>query len=399
MARKKIARLTARTVKGAKRRGMLHDGRGLYLSIAANGSKSWTFRYGAQGRHHFGLGPLDTVTLREARERARQARLLLLDGKDPITERRAQRAAQRLAEAKSITFAKAAATYIRSHHAAWKNDKNRRQWQDTLETYVFPVIGELPVAEVDTALVLRCVEPIWKEKTETASRVRRRIERVLAWATTHGYRSGPNPAAWSDHLDNLLPATGKVAPIAHHPAMPFVGVPGFVRELHSRHGIAPLAMEFLVLTAARTAEVLGATWSEFDLDGATWTVPPERMKAGKEHRVPLSSRAVEILRALPRKGAGPFRLSDTALRQLLRRMKRSGITPHGFRSSFRDWAPEVAGAPREVAEAALAHAIGNEVERAYHRTDLFAKRRRLMDDWATYCSGQAPAGKVVALHG
>ena len=399
MTRKKIARLTARMVKGAKRRGMYHDGRGLYLSVAANGSRSWTFRYGAQGRHHFGLGPLDVVSLKQARERARQARLLLLDGKDPITERRAQRTAQRLAEASSITFAKAAATYIRSHHTAWKNERNRRQWEDTLRTYAYPVIGELPVAEITTADVLRCVEPIWKTKTETASRVRRRIERVLAWATTHGYRTGPNPAAWSDHLNILLPATGKIAPVEHHPAMPFADVPAFVRALHGRHGVAPRAMEFLVLTAARTAEVLGAEWSEFDLDNATWVVPAGRMKAGKEHRVPLAGRAIEILRALPRYGAGPFRLSDTALRQLLRRMKRSGITPHGFRSGFRDWASEVVGAPREVAEAALAHAIGNETERAYHRTTLFAKRRRLMDDWAAYCSGEAPAGKVVALHG
>jgi integrase len=399
MTRRKIARLTARMVKGAKRRGMLHDGRGLYLSIAANGSRSWTFRYGAQGRHHFGLGSLDIVTLKEARERARQARLLLLDGKDPITERRTQRAARRLAEAKSITFAAAAATFISSHHSAWKNEKNRRQWQETLATYAYPVIGDLPVAEIDTALVLRVVEPIWKERTETASRVRRRIERVLAWSITHGYRSAPNPAAWSDHMDNLLPATGKIAPVTHHPALAFTDVPDFIHELRRRHGVAPLAMEFLILTAARTAEVLGAEWSEFDIDGGTWTVPAERMKAGKEHRVPLSSRAVEILRALPGKGAGPFRLSDTALRQLLRRMKCSGITPHGFRSSFRDWASEVAGAPREVAEAALAHAIGNEVERAYHRTTLLTKRRDLMSRWAVHCSGQAPAGKVVALHG
>lgn len=288
MARK-IARLTALDVRRAKRRGMLHDGGGLYLSVAANGSKSWTFRYGAQGRHHLGLGATHTINLVEARERARQARMLLLDGKDPIAERRTQRAAQRLAEAKSISFAEAAEIYISSHHTAWKNVKNRKQWQDTLRAYAFPVIGKLPVAEIDTALVLRCVEPIWKTKTETASRVRRRIERVLAWATTHGYRSGSNPAAWEDHLDNLLPATGKIAPVEHHPAMSFADIPAFIMELHGRHGIAPLAMEFLILAAARTAEVLGATWSEFDLDNATWTVPARRMKAGKEHRVPLTA--------------------------------------------------------------------------------------------------------------
>jgi integrase len=339
--------------------------------------------------------------LMEARERARQARVLLIDGKDPIAERRAQRATQRLAEAKSITFADAAATYIRDHHVAWKNVKNRRQWEVTLATYVFPVIGTLPVAEVDTTLVLRCVESIWKTKTETASRVRRRVERVLAWATTHGYRSGPNPAAWADHLANLLPAASKIAPVEHHPAMPFADVPAFVRELHGRHGIAPRAMEFLVLCAARTAEVLGADWSEFNLDAAVWTVPAGRMKAGKEHRVPLSDRAVEILRALPRKGGagGPFRLSDVALRQLLRRMKRTDITPHGFRSSFRDWASEVAGASREIAEMALAHTVGSQVEAAYRRGDLLAKRRRLMRDWADHCAGRTLAAKVMPLHG
>ena len=229
--------------------------------------------------------------------------------------------------------------------------------------------------------------------------MRRRIERVLAWATTHGYRSGPNPAAWSDHLDNLLPAASKLAPVTHHPAMPFVDIPAFIQELHARHGIAPLAMEFVILSAARTSEVLGAEWNEFDLDERVWTVPARRMKSNRKHRVPLADRAVEILAGLPRDSAGPFQLSDTALRQLLRRLKHSDITPHGFRSSFRDWCSEVAGVSRDIAEVALAHAVGNEVERAYHRTDLFAKRRRLMDDWADYCTGRAPAGKVVALHG
>jgi integrase len=398
MARQ-IARLTQLNVRRAKRRGMYHDGGGLYLSVAANGSKSWTFRYGAGGRHHLGLGATHTIDLAEARERARQARVLLLDGKDPITERRTQRAAQRLAEAKTITFAEAAATYIRDHHAAWKNLKNRRQWEATLATYAYPVIGKLPVAEIDTALVLRCVEPIWKTKTETASRVRRRVERVLAWATTHGYRAGPNPAAWSDHLDNLLPATGKLAPVEHHPAMRFTDVSAFVRELHGRKGVAPLAMEFLILVAARTAEALGAEWNEFDFEERVWTVPAGRMKAGKEHRVPLSSRAIEILTSLPRNGAGPFQLSDTALRQLLRRMRRTGITPHGFRSSFRDWCSEVAGASREIAEMALAHTVGSKVEAAYRRGDLFKQRTRLMRDWADFCGGQAPVGKVVPLHG
>jgi integrase len=399
MARK-LGRLSAVDVKRLTTIGMHHDGGGLYLTVAANGSRSWTFRYGAQGRRHFGLGPLHTVSLQQARDKARDCRQLLLDGGDPIADRRARKLAARLEAAKRITFKKAAETYITAHHPAWKSEKNRQQWQNTLATYAYPLLGSLPVAAIDTALVLRVLEPIWSSKTETASRVRMRIERVLAWATVHGYRTGDNPARWTNHLDQLLPEQGKVRPVVHHSALPYADVPAFLRELRERDGQAARALEFLVLTAARTAEVVGAESGEFNLDAGVWTIPPSRMKAGREHRVPLSDRAIEIVRALPRDGPRVFGIGETAMRLLLARMGRTDITPHGFRSSFRDWAAETHYATRDVAEMALAHAVSDKTEAAYRRGDLFEKRRRLMEDWSRYCN--TPRRKdadVVALHG
>jgi integrase len=361
----------------------------LHLSIDANGNRSWIFRYGAQGRRHHGLGPLHTVTLAEAREKARDCRKLLLDGLDPIAEKRARKAAAKAEAAKSISFADAAETYISSHHAAWKNEKNRTQWRNTLRDYAFPVIGKLPVAEVDTALVLRILQPIWTTKSETAARVRMRIERILSWATVQGFRSGDNPAKWDRHLDNLLPPQAKVAPVRHHPALPYADVPAFIRELHELDGFAAEAFEFMILVAARTGEIIGAKWDEFDLRAKVWTVPAGRMKAGREHRVPLAKRAVEILRALPRDDARPFPLSNMAFLQLLKRVGRTDITPHGFRSSFRDWAAETHKAAREVVETALAHSVGDKTEAAYRRGDLLAKRRKLMDDWAAFCASNS----------
>jgi integrase len=390
---REIGRLTALDVKRAKQRGLYNDGGGLHLQIDRNGARSWIFRYGAQGRRYLGLGPLHTISLAEAREKARDCRKLLLEGRDPIAEKQARRAAARIDAAKTITFADAAATYISSHHAAWKNEKNRTQWRNTLRDYAFPVIGRLPVAAIDTPLVLRCLQPIWTTKNETASRVRMRIERILAWATVHGCRTGDNPARWQNHLDHLLPAQNKVAPVQHHAALPYADVPAFIRELHERDGLAAEALEFLVLTAARTGEVLGAQWSEFDLKAKVWTIPAGRMKAAREHRVPLFARAVEILEDQPRDGARVFPLSNMAFLQLLKRMDRGNVTAHGFRSSFRDWAAETHDASREVAEMALAHAIADKTEAAYRRGDLFVKRRRLMDDWAAFCTSNRRGGR------
>jgi integrase len=254
------------------------------------------------------------------------------------------------------------------------------------------VIGKLPVAAIDTALVLRVLQPIWTTKTETAARVRMRIERILSWATVQGYRSGDNPARWDKHLDNLLPPQSKVAPVKHHAALPFADVPGFIGEMRERDGLAGEALEFMILTAARTGEVIGAEWGEFDLKAKAWTVPAGRMKSAREHRVPLSDRAIEILKDQPRAAARVFPLSNMAFLQLLKRMGRAGITPHGFRSSFRDWAAETHKAHRDVAEMALAHAISDKTEAAYRRGDLFKKRRRLMDDWAAYCTARRRRG-------
>jgi integrase len=386
MARK-IARLTALGVKRAKKRGYYHDGAGLYLAVDANANRSWIFRYGPQGHRHHGLGALHTVTLAEAREKARDCRKLLLDGLDPIAEKRARKATARLEAAKTITFAAAAETYITDHHTAWKNEKNRQQWRNTLSTYAYPIIGKLPVAAIDTGLVLRVLQPVWHEKPETASRVRMRIERILGWATVHGYRNGDNPARWRSHLDHLLPAQGKIAPVEHHAALPYADIPDLIVELSERNGLAAEALEFLILTAARTGEILGATWDELDLRARTWTVPAKRMKAGREHRVPLSSRAIKILKGLPRDGKRVFPLSNMALLQLLKKRMRHKITAHAFRSSFRDWAAETHDAARDVVEMALAHAVADKTEAAYRRGDMFEKRRRLMDDWAAFCAG------------
>ena len=388
MARK-IGRLTALSVKRAKKPGLYNDGGGLHLQIAKDFSRSWIFRYGAQGRRWHGLGPLHTITLAEAREKARDCRKLLLDGLDPIAEKRARKAAAKAEAAKQITFAAAAETYIRDHHAAWKNEKNRMQWRNTLRDYAFPVIGKLPVAEVDTALVLRILQPIWITKTETAARVRMRIERILSWATVQGYRTGDNPARWEKHLDNLLPPQAKVAPVKHHAALPYAEVPAFIHDLHELDGFAAEALEFMILASARTGEIIGAEWGEFDLKAKVWTIPAKRMKAGREHRVPLAKRAVDILKALPRDGKRAFPLSNMAFLQLLKRAGRTDITPHGFRSSFRDWAAETHDAARDVAEMALAHAVSDKTEAAYRRGDLFEKRRRLMDDWAAFCTSNS----------
>jgi integrase len=386
---RKIARLTALAVRRAKERGLYADGGGLYLQIDRDGNRSWIFRYGPQGRRNHGLGALHSVTLAEAREKARNCRKLLLEGLDPIAEKRARKAAARLEAAKSITFVTAAERYINDHHAAWKNEKNRTQWRNTLRDYAYPIIGKLPVAAIDTALVLQILQPIWTTKTETAARVRMRIERILSWATAQGFRGDdvPNPARWPQHLDNLLPQQTKVAPVRHHAALPYADVPAFITEMHERDGVAAEALEFLILTATRTSEVIGAEHREFDLKAKVWTIPARRMKGAVEFRVPLSQRAIAILKQQPRDGERVFPLSNMAFLQLLKRMDRD-VTAHGFRSSFRDWCAETHDAARDVAEMSLAHAISDKTEAAYRRGDLFEKRRELMDDWAAFCAGK-----------
>ncbi len=393
MARK-IHRLSALAAAKATRPGLYGDGGGLYLQITPAGVKSWLYRYMRQGKAHgMGLGPLHTINLAEARVKALACRKLLLEGNDPLEAKRHHHAALSLASAKSLTFEQCASSYIASHKAGWKNAKHAAQWTSTLETYAYPVFGKLPVAVIDTALVMKALEPIWTTKTETATRVRGRVESVLDWATVRGYREGENPARWKGHLDHLLPKRSKVTKVQHHPALAYAEASTFFDELRMQEGIAARALEFLILTACRTNEVIGARWSEFDFAEKTWTVPASRMKTSKEHRVPLSPHALSIVKALRKQVQSDFvfpglhagkPLSNMAMLELLKRMKREALTVHGFRSTFRDWVGETTNYPREVAEAALAHTIKDKAEAAYARGDLFAKRRHLFEDWAKY---------------
>jgi integrase len=382
---------------------MYADGGGLYLQVTSPEARSWVYRYGRDGREHYmGLGSLNAVSLSEARARAAEARRLTSAGIDPIGARNSHKAAQRAEAAKQVTFEDVAEAYVRSHKAGWRNAKHGDQWRNTLKAYAYPLMGGLPVQQIDSGLVVRVLEPIWAAKPETASRVRQRIEAVLDAATARGYRTGENPARWRGHLDSLLPARAKVQRVQHHPALPYAELGAFMAELRKQQGLAARAMELLVLTATRTTECIAARWSEFDLDERVWTIPGERIKAGREHRIPLSPVAVALLRNLAENRIGEFvfpgrpdkPLSNGALLALLKRMDRADLTSHGFRSTFRDWAAEQTNFSREVAEMALSHAISDKVEAAYRRGDLLEKRRRLMDAWASYMA-RLPAEQTV----
>jgi integrase len=396
-----INKLTAVKVNRLRIPGRYSDGGGLWLKISEGGGKSWQFRYTLQHVHrHMGLGPLHSVSLMEARERARQARQLLIDGADPITVKRDHAASLRLEAARAMTFAECAEQFLSVNAGTWKNDKHRHQWKSTLSTYAFPVFGSLPVQSIDTALVMKVLSPIWQEKRETAERVRGRIHRVLTWATAQQLRSGDNPAEW-EILKHLLPNGKKQK--AHHPALPYAELPRFISTLRDKLGVSALALEFCILTAARTSEVIGAKWNEIDLDEKVWTVPAERMKSNRPHRVPLSERALEILKGLNpsddemifRNGGGRP-LSNMAMLELVRGM-RPGLTVHGFRSTFSDWCRDRTNYSRDVIEMALAHVIKDKTEAAYRRGDALDKRRRLMTEWARYCEQPAVVGDVVSI--
>jgi integrase len=401
-----IGKLTALAVDRPKRRGYYGDGGGLFLQVSASGAKSWVFRFKEFGRlREMGLGPTHTVSLAEARQKALECRKLRLDGRDPIETRKAARAQARLDAAKAMTFKGCAERYIASHKAGWCNPKHAAQWPSTLSTYVYPIFGSLPVQAVDVGLVMKALEPIWTAKPETASRVRGRVESVLDWAISRGYRQGENPARWRGHLENLLPKKSKVRRVEHHAALPYREVAAFLAELRQQEGVAARALEFAILTAARTGEVIGAKWSEIDFEAGLWGVPAERMKGGREHRVPLSEATVAVLDAMKTIRHGDYvfpggragrPISNMAMTMTLRRMGRGELTVHGFRSTFRDWAAERTGFPAEAAEMALAHVVSDKVEAAYRRGDLFQKRRQLMDGWAKFCAAAgATGGKVV----
>jgi integrase len=390
-----IELLSALKIKALKKPGYHCDGGGLYVQVSPALTKSWIFRFrwGPKQRE-MGLGSLDLVSLAEARQKAYLARKQVADGIDPIAVKRSDKTARILATLGTITFDAAVKSYIEAHGDTWKNAKHRGQWETTLRTYASPVIGLLPVGLIQLEHVLRILEPIWKTKNETASRLRGRIESVLDWCRVRKYRSGENPARWKGHLDHLLPAPNKVQKVVHHRALPIDDMPAFMRDLRSREGTAARALEFAILNASRSGEVRGALWSEIDLKAGVWVIPAERMKAGVQHRVPLSQPALDLLSQQPRFEDSELVfpaprggvLSDMTLTAVTRRMEVDAV-PHGFRSTFRDWCAERTNFPRDLAETALAHKVESKVEAAYLRSDVLEKRRALMQAWADFCDG------------
>jgi integrase len=390
-----MGKLTAKQVAKLTKPGFYADGDGLYLSVGKGRAKSWQYRYGLHGKSHYlGLGSASAISLKRARELVVEPRRLRAEGIDPMEHRRAERVRAKSISHK-VTFREAADRYISAHEHAWKSQKYRTQYRAALEADVYPILGGLLVAEIDTAAVLKVLQPIWGHKPQTANRLRGRIEQVLDAAKSADLRTGDNPARWRGHLENLLAAPRKLRKVTHMPAMPYSEAPEFMRGLRGSQNISARALEVTILTAARTAEVLGARWNEIDFQNNVWTIPANRMKAGKEHRIPLSPRAIDILRELssrresewvfPSYRAGQP-LSPTSMLKALQLANGGKLTVHGFRSTFRDWAAEQTDCAREVVEMALAHTIGNAVEVAYRRGDLFEKRRKLMADWSTYVS-------------
>lgn len=398
---------------------------GLALQVLPSGGRSWILRMMVGGkRRHMGLGGYPDVPLTHAREKARAARAKVKQGIDPIIEARLNQSLLRASQAACVTFEECTARYIESQSGKWSNPKSPQQWQNTLATYAHPVMGDLMVRDVELPHVMAALQPIWRTKTETASRLRGRIEAVLDWATVSGFRDGLNPARWKGHLDKLLPAPSKVSNSGHHPALPVSEIGTFVARLRTVDGMGALALEFAILTAVRSGEVRGAMWSEIDMAAEVWTIPGERMKsqkgqkAPKPHRVPLSDAAMVLLKKVPRMAESELvfpsvrgrMLSDATLSAAIKRLNVSDdekwtdptdgrqVVPHGFRSTFRDWCSENTNYPHEMAEMALAHAVGDKVEAAYRRGDLFEKRRRMMADWARFCSIVEPWGEVIPIN-
>ena len=378
---------------------------GLYLQVLPSGGRSWVLRAMIGGkRRDMGLGGFPDVTVAGAREAARRAREKIDNGQDPIEVRQKAKMALRADSAKALTFEEAAKTYIAAHESSWRNAKHREQWRNTLQSLAYPHIGKLSVRDIDLPHILAVLTPVWRERTETAARLRGRIESVLDWATARGYRDGLNPARWRGHLDKMLPNPSKIKSQGHLAALPVADVGLFMSRLGDVSGLGARALEFAILAAARSGEVRGAEWREIDLSAKVWTIPAARMKAGREHRVPLTPAMLSILQSLPRFGDGDLvfpsskgrKLSDRTLLAVLRRME-IPVTVHGFRSTFRDWCGEYTNFPREIAEAALAHSTGNAVEQAYRRGDALEKRRRLMEAWAAFITKSTGTSRVISI--
>lgn len=406
MGKRTLHQLSALAVQRQNEPGLYLDGGGLYLRVRDGRRKTWVFRY---KRRDMGLGAYPAVPLVAARHLAAAAREQLAAGIDPLEARRASGAEANkndTAVKQVMTFDLAVEEFLEGREGGWRNPKHRQQWRNTLKTYASPVIGKKDIADITTQDVVNILKPIWATKAETASRLRGRIENVLDWARVQGHRSGENPALWRGHLSHLLPAQNKKLTVEHHAAMPWAEVPAFMVELRANAAISSKALQFTTLTAVRTSEAIEATWNEIDLDARLWIIPKERMKAGVEFRVPLTDAAITLLKDLPRVDGTPYLfpgarkgrpLSNMAMLELLRGM-RPGLTVHGFRSSFRDWAGDSTGFPRDTVEMCLAHSVDNDVEAAYRRSDMIEKRRKVMEGWAKFCGSGAkkPAGKMVA---
>ncbi len=406
-----INKLTAKEVEKKTKPGLYGDGGGLTLQITKAGVKSWLYRYMIKGKAYGrGLGPAHTITLADARQKAAEARKLVIEGINPLEAKRQRQLDAEMVKARLMTFDQCASAYIEAHRASWRNVKHADQWTNTIATYVSPLIGPMPVEQIDTAMVVKVLtqpddkgQQFWQVKNETATRVRGRIESILGWATTSGFRSGENPARWKGHLENLLATISRAQRIKNHPSLAWERMGAFVHDLRQRDGVAARAVEFAILTASRSGEVRGACWSEIDLAAKVWTIPASRMKAKREHEVPLSTEAVALLKRLTKSDATGLiftgtkgqALSDMSLTAVIRRMNSEArnwtdkdgntITMHGFRSTFRMWAAESTNYPREVAEHALAHQLPDAVERAYQRGTQFTKRAAMMSEWAKFC--------------
>ena len=416
-----IDKLTPLWVSKVKKPGYYGDGGCLWLQVSISGSKSWIFRFTINRKQReMGLGALNTVSLSEARAKSRDLRSMLQEGVDPLANREETKQAEALAKARTMTFDQCAKEYIETHRSGWKNTKHAGQWESTIATYASPVFGSFPVSEVDTSLLVKVLSPIWKDKTETAKRLRGRIERILGWATTSGFRQGENPARWRGHFENLLAEPSKIQIVKHHPSLPWKEIPNFMTALSEQKGIAARALELLIFTATRTSETLEMTWDELNLEAGVWVIPAERMKEKVEHEIPLSTQAIDLLSAIPRISKFVFTgtkydscLSDMSLTAVLKRMHNKSIkdggkgwidpkqdnrriTSHGFRSSFRMWGAESVSHSfsREVIEFALSHKLPNKVESAYQRGTVFEKRIPLMQSWSDYCSKSQASATV-----
>ena len=420
-------KLTALRVEKIKNPGYYGDGKGLWLRVKTTGAKSWMYRFMLQGKQReMGLGPYPEISLADARQLAADAREQTKRGTDPIEARHQAEADQQaqalLATARLMTFDQCTKAFISGKKAGWKNAKHAQQWENTLTTYASPLIGALPVESIDLALVRKVLDPIWREKTETASRVRSRIEAVLNWATVSKYRTGDNPARWRGNLEHLLPKPKDVSKPENQPALPYRQLGAFMAHLRQQTGIGAKPLELAILANARAGEVCGATWSEIDLDNRCWHIPAARMKADKDHHIPLSDAAVRLLLSIPRIEGIDYvfpgikkgkTISDSTMNKLIRQMHdnevkagRAGyidvkqgrvVVTHGFRSTFRDWAGETTAYAREVIEHAMAHQLKDKAEAAYARGSMFEKRRRLMADWSAFCDVEQRTAEVVPI--